>query len=62
MLLMILMTMKLLEHFMKKNCRKQIKKNLIEKVIKKKGDKLHFKWEEYNKSFNSWIDKKDLIK
>ena len=31
----------------------------IEKVIKRKGDKLCFKWEG---SFNSWIDKKDLIK
>ena len=34
----------------------------IEKVIKKKGDKLYVKWKGYNSSFNSWIDKKDLIK
>ena len=33
----------------------------IEKVIKKKGDKLHVKWNGYNSSFNSWIDKKDLM-
>ena len=33
----------------------------IEKVIKKKGDKLYVKWKGYNNSFNSWIDKKDLI-
>ena len=33
----------------------------IEKVIKKKGDKLYFKWKGYDNSFNSWIDKKDLI-
>ena len=33
----------------------------IEKVIKKKGDKLYVKWRGYNNSFNSWIDKKDLI-
>ena len=33
-----------------------------EKVIKKKGDKLYVKWKDYNSSFNSWIDKKDLIK
>ena len=32
----------------------------IEKVIKKKGDKLYVKWKGYN-SFNSWIDKKDLV-
>ena len=34
----------------------------IEKVIKKKGNKLYFKWKGNNNSFNSWIDKKDLIK
>ena len=33
-----------------------------EKVIKMKGDKLYVKWKGYNNSFNSWIDKKDLIK
>ena len=33
----------------------------IEKVIKKKGNKLYVKWKRYN-SFNSWIDKKDLSK
>ena len=33
----------------------------IEKVIKKKGDKLYVKQKEYDNSFNSWIDKKDAI-
>ena len=33
----------------------------IEKVIKKKGNKLYFKWKGYDNSFNSWSDKKDLI-
>ena len=33
----------------------------IEKVIKRKGDKLYVKWKSYNNSFNSWIDKKDLV-
>ena len=33
----------------------------IEKVIKKKGDKLYVKWKGHDSSFNSWIDKKDLI-
>ena len=33
----------------------------IEKVIKKKGNKLYAKWKGYNSSFNSWIDKKDLV-
>ena len=30
----------------------------IEKVIKRKGDKIYVKWKEYDNSFNSWIDKK----
>ena len=33
----------------------------IEKVIKKKRSKLYFKWKGYDNSFNSWIDKKDLV-
>ena len=33
----------------------------IEKVLKKKGDKLYVKWKGYDNSFNSWIDKKDLV-
>ena len=32
----------------------------IEKVIKKKDDKLYVKWKGYDNSFNSWIDKKHL--
>ena len=33
----------------------------IEKVIKRKDDKLYVKWKGYDSSFNSWIDKKDLV-
>ena len=33
----------------------------IEKVIKRKGDKLHVKWKGYNSLFNSWVGKKDLV-
>ena len=33
----------------------------IEKVIKKKGDKLYVNWKGYDNSFNSWTDKKDLV-
>ena len=33
----------------------------IKKVIKKKGNKLYVKWKGYNNSFNSWIDKKDIV-
>ena len=33
----------------------------IEKVIKRKRNKLYFKWKGYDNSFNSWIDKKDIL-
>ena len=33
----------------------------IEKVIKRKRNKLYVKWKRYDNSFNSWIDKKGLI-
>ena len=33
----------------------------IEKVIKRKGDKLYVKWKGYDNSFNTWIDKKDIV-
>ena len=32
-----------------------------EKVIKRKGGELYVKWKGYDNSFNSWIDKKDMI-
>ena len=34
----------------------------IEKVLKRKGDKLYVKWKDYDNLFNSWIDKKDLLR
>ena len=33
----------------------------IEKVLKRKGDKLYLKWKGYENSFNSWINKKDIL-
>ena len=33
----------------------------VEKVIKRKGDKLYVKWKGCNNSFNSCIDKKDIV-
>ena len=33
----------------------------IEKVIKRKGDKLYVKWKGYDNSFNSWINKKGIV-
>ena len=39
---------------LQKNNRKEFR---IEKVLKRKGDKLHVKWKGYDNCFNSWIDK-----
>ena len=51
------------EVFIKKELQKTNQKEYrIEKVIKRKGNKLYVKWKGYNNSFNSWIDKKELIK
>ena len=33
----------------------------IEKIIKRKGDELYVKLKGCNKSFNSWINKKDIV-
>ena len=33
----------------------------IEKILKRKGDKLYVKWKGYDNSFNSWINKKDIL-
>ena len=38
------------------------KKFRIEKVLKGKGDKLYIKWKGYDNSFNSWINKKGILK
>ena len=47
---------------MKRNCKKTSQEKFkIEKVIKRKGDKLNVKWKGYDNSFNSWIDKKDIV-
>ena len=33
----------------------------VEKVKKRTGDELYVKWKGFDNSFNSWIDKKDII-
>ena len=33
----------------------------VEKVLKRKSDKFYIKWKGYDNSFNSWIDKKDIV-
>ena len=50
---------KIVETFYKNELQKTNQKRfLVQKVIKRKGDKLYVKWEGYDSSFNSWIDKK----
>ena len=45
--------------FYKKELQKTNQKEFrVEKVIKRKGDKLYVKWKGYGSSFNGWIDKK----
>ena len=45
--------------FAEKELQKTNQKELrIEKVLKKKGDKLYVKWKGYDNSLNSWIEKK----
>ena len=47
---------------MKKNCEKLVKKNLEQKkILKRKCDKLCVTWKGYDNSFDSWINKKDLV-
>ena len=46
------------EKELQKTSQKEFK---VEKVFKRKGDKLYVKWKGYDNHFNSWIDKKDLI-
>ena len=56
------MVKKLLECFTKKNFEKANQKEfIVEKVIKRKGYKLYVKWKDYDHSFNSWMDKKDIV-
>ena len=56
------MVTKSLEQSMKKICKRQTKEEFrTEKVIKKKRNKVHVKWKGFYKSFNSWIDEKDLV-
>ena len=49
--------------FCEKELQKPKEKFRIEKVLKRKSDvkKLYVTWKGYDNSFNSWIDKNDLI-
>ena len=47
---------------MKKNWKKTSQEKIrIEKIIKRKSSKLYVKWKRYGNSFNTWIDKRDLV-
>ena len=62
---MLLTLKKLLESFIKKNCKKKQKTNQrefrIEKAIIRKDNKLYVKLKGHDNSFNSWIYKKDIV-
>ena len=48
--------------FYEKELQKTSQENFrIKKVLKRKEDKLYVKWKGYDDSFNSWINKNDLI-
>ena len=47
--------------FYENELQKKKKEFRIEKVIKKKGNKLYVKWKGCENSFNSWIDKKKIL-
>ena len=49
---------KFYEKELKKTNQKEFR---IEKVIKRKVDKLYIKWKAYYNSFSSWMDKKDIV-
>ena len=52
----------ILEKFYEKKLQKTNLEELrVEKVMKRKDDKLYVKWKDYDSSFNSWIDKKDIV-
>ena len=47
--------------FYEKELQKTKQEFTIEKIIKRKDDKLHLKWKGYANLINKWIDKKDII-
>ena len=53
-----------------KNCWKFLRKRIaktnqeglrVEKVIKRKGNKIYVKWKHFDNYFNSWIDKQYIV-
>ena len=60
-ILLMIVTVKTLLVLEKELQKTNEQKFRIEKVLKKKGDKLYVKWKGYDNSFNSWIDEKDIV-
>ena len=53
---------KVVRTFYEKELQKANQKEFrIEKILKRKGDKFFVKWKGYDNSFNSWINKKDIV-
>ena len=50
---------KFVGRFYKKKLQKSNQKE--KKHIKRKGNKPYIKWKVYNNSFNSWINKKEIV-
>ena len=54
--------LELIGSFYEKELQKTSQKEFkIEKLIKRTTDKLYVKWKGCDNSFNSWINKKDLV-
>ena len=52
----------MLERFMQKKFKEMNQKEIkIEKLIRRKGDKLFVNLKSYNNSFNSWVVKKGVV-
>ena len=60
-LLVILKVNESLERFTKESQKASKKEFRVEKVVKTKSYKLYVKWKGNDNSFNSWIDKKDIV-
>ena len=54
---------KVIGSFYEKELQKTNQKEFrIEKILERKGDKLYVKWKWYDNSFNSWINKKNIVR
>ena len=52
----------IIESFYEKELERTNQKEFrIEKILKRKGGKLYVKWKGYENSFNSWINKSDIL-